>query len=242
MTQLAIECSGTAGSVALYAEGKQLGYADLAPALGSVQTLALEIQKLVRPSALPAFISITTGPGSFTGLRVGLATAKMLALAWHIPIVAVDTLQAVALRAVRHFTSPPAQTVFVPIINAYRKQVFSAAIQFTPEMSILAPSQVLDTVAWQASPLQALGAQIISVTPTFPQKSLVICGPGLSLMAPRELESAGFQVVSKAIWNPTAAEVAWLGWQQFQAGSTVDALSLQPLYLRASAAEEQAKR
>ncbi len=241
MTNLAIECSGTAGSVAIYDAEQQLSCVELDSSFGSVQTLAPQIQRLVRQFGTPTLISVTQGPGSFTGLRVGLTTAKMLALAWKLPIVTVDTLEAVALRAVRYSPVMPPQTIFIPVINAFRKQVFSAAIQFTPNLTLLAASQVLDAADWLASPLQALVRDSAAhFAHASNQNSLVLCGPGLSTYSVPEVESRGIQVAPQSIWSPTAAEVAWLGWQKYQAGITEDAFSLQPLYLRASAAEEQA--
>ena len=99
MTNLAIECSGTAGSVALFDGENPICYSDLDTSFSSVRTLAGEIERVMRGQPKPSFISVTNGPGSFTGLRVGLTTAKMLALAWNVPVMPVDTLQAIALRA-----------------------------------------------------------------------------------------------------------------------------------------------
>ena len=135
MTNLAIECSGTAGSVALFDGDARIAYADLDPAIGSVRSLAGAIEAIVRERETPKFLSVTNGPGSFTGLRVGLTTAKMLALAWGIPVVPVDTLQAVALRAHQvvcgeQKTHTCQSTLFVSVINAFRGQVFANAVRF----------------------------------------------------------------------------------------------------------------
>jgi tRNA threonylcarbamoyladenosine biosynthesis protein TsaB len=247
MTHLAIECSGTAGSVALYAAVEPLGYTDLAPDVGSVQTLAGEIQALVRAYGRPSFISVTYGPGSFTGLRVGLSTAKMLALAWKIPIVTVNTLHAIALRAARTPSGATPWTAFIPVINAFRKQVFSTAIAYPyrfdisatelPPPTVLAASQVLDAQVWQAAPLEALGVDVQCVSSGGP---VAVCGPGLNTFPLHPTEPGNYRVVPAEFWNPSAAEVALLGWQEFQAGRLLDPFSLQPLYLRASAAEEVA--
>ena len=73
---------------------------DLDPTWGSAKTLAPAIQKLLAqdglaPNDLHA-IAVVQGPGSFTGLRVGIATAKVMAYALQIPILAIDTLEVIA--------------------------------------------------------------------------------------------------------------------------------------------------
>lgn len=242
MTNLAIECSGTAGSVALYDGKTQLALFHLNPDLGSVQTLAHQIQFIVRQFGTPTLMSITHGPGSFTGLRVGLATAKMLALAWKIPIVAVDTLQAIALRAAQHSPISPPESIYIPVINAFRKQVFSAAIQFTPNIFQFAQSQVIEAAVWQASPLEALLAESSANTQSaLNSRPIFLCGPGMLCFADSLSSLAHLQIAPKSVWNPTAAEVALIGWEKYQLDLVEDAYSLQPLYIRASAAEEQAK-
>ena len=130
MTNLAIECSGTAGSVALFDGETPICYTPLDASFSSVCTLASEIERIIRGRTKPSVISVTNGPGSFTGLRVGLTTAKMLGLAWDIPIVPVDTLQAIALRA--HEAEPQSQAVdaVLAFMNAFRGQVFANAVQF----------------------------------------------------------------------------------------------------------------
>ncbi len=237
MTNLAIECSGTAGSVALFDGETPIAYADLDPNLGSVRTLAAAVEAILRGREVPNFISVTTGPGSFTGLRVGLATAKMLGLAWRIPIVPVDTLQAIALRAFEGVPSERAHEPFVAVINAFRGQVFASIIEFeaSRELTVLAKSCVIDAAAWGANPLGNFGIDRLAISKT---ASAWITGPGLKSYPPA-FEQAEFSVVEEGLWNPTATEVASLGRIGLAAGKGSDAYHLEPNYIRASAAEEK---
>ncbi len=245
MTNLAIECSGTAGSVALFDRGSPIAYVDLDPSLGSVRTMACAIETLLRGYSAPKFISVTSGPGSFTGLRVGLTTAKMLGLAWGVPIVPVDTLQAISLRAFGAVPSERSGDPFIAVINAFRSQVFASAVEFGEfgRMKVLAESCVLDAADWSADPLGSLGvanpaahqAQVSNAGKVW------VTGPGLKNY-PLASERFDCTVVAEAVWSPTAAEVAILGGVGFEAGRASMAERLEPNYIRASAAEEKRRQ
>lgn len=75
-------------------------------------------------------ISVTIGPGSYTGLRIGLATAKGLCFALKIPLITINTLEAMADSAIRHFVqtnkSLKTPALFCPMIDARRMEVFTA--------------------------------------------------------------------------------------------------------------------
>ncbi len=239
MTNLAIECSGTSGSVALFDGDLCIAYTDLDPKIGSVKTLAGAIESIFRSHNKPKYLSVTNGPGSFTGLRVGLTTAKMLALAWNIPVVRVDTLQATALRAYgavrsERDSSGLEDTLFVSVINAYRSQVFANAVQFDEfgELVVVAESTVLDAQLWVHDPLGSLGV----VTESSRHVSMWISGPGLSSV---ELPEPHTSVATPDLWQPTALEVGVLGNRAMAAGNSTSASLLQPNYIRASAAEEK---
>ncbi|RMF42321.1 MAG: tRNA (adenosine(37)-N6)-threonylcarbamoyltransferase complex dimerization subunit type 1 TsaB [Planctomycetota bacterium] len=104
--QLAIECSGLGGEVAVCDRAMVLRQMRLPEGVGTVQTLAPAIADLLADQQ-PEFIGLTAGPGSFTGLRVGLATAKLLAYAWGCPLAAVDTLEVIARQTAAALGAPP---------------------------------------------------------------------------------------------------------------------------------------
>ncbi|MFO0943365.1 MAG: tRNA (adenosine(37)-N6)-threonylcarbamoyltransferase complex dimerization subunit type 1 TsaB [Pirellulales bacterium] len=158
MLQLAIECSGIHGSIAV-CEGRPCTASIALPTnKNSVQTLAQAVKSALAGS-LPSFISVTSGPGSFTGLRVGLTTVKMLGLAWNLPIVAVDTLQVLAHQiAAQQFVNRQSDSgpiIVVPVINAFRRQVF-ASVWLAGANGTIVPltnAQVLDADTWLSNPL-----------------------------------------------------------------------------------------
>ncbi len=259
MLHLAIECSALAGSVAILRQDTVLAERSLPPAIGSVQTLAptiVELLSLYGSNQLPAveLISVTHGPGSFTGLRGGLALAKMLGLAWGIPIVAVDTLRVVAAQAVLEITnqglvaSGSAADV-VAVLNAFRRQVFAAAWRMPAssaaepgiDLVLLAQPQVLAAELWQAQPLAALEPACSSsarglVDASHVSPPLYISGAGLRSYTPQLRSDAN--LIDASHWDPLAACVGRLGWHSYLAGGAVSAAQLAPNYVRSSAAEE----
>lgn len=258
MLQLAIECSGMHGSVAILDNSETVRSISLRTDRSSVQTLAEAIQTLVGSPGRPEFrsldfLSVTNGPGSFTGLRGGLTTAKMLGLAWSLPIVAVDTLQVLAHQIV-HRQANPNGIIAVPVINAYRRQVFTAAwLAETNETIVpLRDSCVVDADAWIQHPcdffeLTKLQPQALASTKSI--RSIAVGGPGLVNYQPTEaaIELAGNQpslrlpLILVENIDPEASWVGRVALKKFQEGRVESALSLTANYVRASAAEEKFK-
>ncbi len=127
---LAIETSGRLGSVALGRGGGLLEERPFSVALSHARELLPTIRELCRDhAAAPAQITcvcVSAGPGSFTGLRVGVTCARMLALATGAATVAVPTLDVIAQNALR--AARPPRHVAV-LLDAKRKRVFAAAFR-----------------------------------------------------------------------------------------------------------------
>ncbi len=242
MRHLAIECSGFGGSVSIFEDDLEIARQALPSNIGSVRTLAPSIKSILAQEtakpATPVFISVTAGPGSFTGLRVGITTAKMLGLAWQIPLVAVDTLECIAQRAA---TACPLElgTLIVPVLNAFRKQVFAGAwaVQ-NGSLLTVKPTQVVNAQHWQESALYSL-VDCSSDKSTLRLGQILVTGPGLREY-PLIVPSAGVRcrTLPESIWDPSSTEVGYLGLAKYLQGETSTAESLCANYVRASAAEE----
>lgn len=87
-------------------------------------------------------VAVTAGPGSYTGLRVGMASAKGLCYALKKPLIAMSTLEVLALSAIHLFQVNDAPVLFCPMIDARRMEVFTAI--YTKDLSIyLSPSPLI---------------------------------------------------------------------------------------------------
>ena len=120
-----IDTAVQSASVCLADDDKVLSTAISPTEKESASWLHVAIQKIlqengVRPNELNA-IAVSAGPGSYTGLRVGMAAAKGLCYALQLPLITVNTLQMMAAAA-----EEPATTLLCPMIDARRMEVFTA--------------------------------------------------------------------------------------------------------------------
>lgn len=93
------------------------------------------------------FIAVAKGPGSFTGTRIGVVTARTLAQQLEIPLFAISTLAGVAWSARSHF--PPDSTIALQMV-AQRGELFTALYQITPTgLQTLLPDCVMQPDQWQ---------------------------------------------------------------------------------------------
>lgn len=131
---LNIETSNTACSVALTAEGMVLHHLENMHGRNHAVTLSDFIKSMLdfardKEIRLDA-VSVSLGPGSYTGLRIGLSEAKGLAYGMDIPLIGIQTLELMATRVMFSTDAIDPDTVFVPMIDARRMEVYTAAYDF----------------------------------------------------------------------------------------------------------------
>jgi tRNA threonylcarbamoyladenosine biosynthesis protein TsaB len=220
MRILAIETTDLAGSVAALEADRPLAQCDLDSSMRSAQTLAGGVAALLgkvgwQPRDVQ-LIGVATGPGSFTGLRVGVTTAKMYAYAVGAEVMGVNTLEAIAHQA------PDNICKIWAVLDAQREQVFAAQFSRTDDgWNWMGEPSLLDNAAWLAR-LSATDA---------------VTGPGLAKLSARL--PLGISQMDRTLWSPKAATVGRLAWRQFQSGRRDKLRSLVPHYFRPSAAEEK---
>jgi tRNA threonylcarbamoyladenosine biosynthesis protein TsaB len=220
MLLLAIDTSGRNGSLAL-ARGETsdtLKVLELLPLSGrmySAQLIpqlktALERHQLTK-DALDAF-AVVTGPGSFTGLRVGLSTVKALAEVLQKPIAAVSVLEAAARISA-------AQGHVIVAIDAGRQQVFVGDYQITPEWTISSSRELL----------LPIGDFLQSVEGS----SAITASPDRAVVDAARRQGVNINEIAA----PQADTIARLGFDQLIAGRAIATEALEPNYIRPSDAE-----
>ncbi len=140
---LAFDTSMGECSAALWHDGKIIATESEAERNRQTELLVPMIESVMKQAkvTLPetGLIVTTSGPGSFTGIRIGLAVARSLRLALHIPILAVSTLELLAWQAVR----PAKSGTILSAINAYRGEVYVQAFRYEGALKPLTLAQSL---------------------------------------------------------------------------------------------------
>ena len=220
MRVLALETSDKTGSIAALDGDQLLVELELNPAQRSAQSLAPALKELWSKVGWTAsdleLITVTVGPGSFTGLRVGVTTAKMLAYLSHAAVVGVNTLEVIAAQ------TPVEATPIEAVLDAQRQELFVG--RFVLEGDSIRPTaetKIVRSEQWLAS-----------LPP-----GMRVTGPGLKKLEDRL--PAAVQIIDRSRWTPMAAMVGRIGFQHFQSGQRDDFWKLVPNYYRRSAAEEK---
>ena len=133
------------------------------------------------------------------------------------------------------------------MLNAFRGQVFSAAwASLGPasehggeqQLERLATTQVIDGADWIASPLESLGVSLSEHR----GDRLILGGSGLAKYSVGDQVIGDYELASEEVWSPNAKIIGRMGFKKFLADEHVDAFELKPNYVRASAAEEAARK
>ncbi len=249
---LGLETSGRGGSVAI-SDGIEEYSIDLREVesdaglgvgeeSGSAKFLAPAIESLMeryrRDMADLRAIAVTVGPGSFTGIRVGIATAKGLAYALRIPTIAIDSLECIAERYSSDDSSQLAaepDACYWTLMDAYRGELFVR--RWSCQQGRLQ--------SLSASYLQERGVWWESLAEARESSSTHYClGPGANRLGEYTFvdASSSIRLELRPEVLPRALEVARIGSRLFEEGKTVDPFRLEPVYLRRSAAEEKRDR
>jgi tRNA threonylcarbamoyladenosine biosynthesis protein TsaB len=218
---LAIETTDLSGSIAILDGDRLLESRELPTEPRSAATLAPGIDELLSSVRWKAadirLVAVATGPGSFTGLRVGVTTAKLLAYAIGAEVIGVGTLDTIAWQA------PPEISNLWTVLDAQRQQLF--ACEFARDANGLWQSLGVPRIVDQARWIDELPA------------ASVVSGPVLDKLKTRF--PTDVHTLDEAAWRPRASTVGMIGWQRYQSGHRDTIWSLAPQYFRLSAAEEK---
>ncbi|MBX2843482.1 MAG: tRNA (adenosine(37)-N6)-threonylcarbamoyltransferase complex dimerization subunit type 1 TsaB [Flammeovirgaceae bacterium] len=139
---LSIETSTPVCSVALHDGGKLISHTALYQEKSHAGLLAVCIDQLLKNAGLTTgalkAVAVSKGPGSYTGLRIGTSTAKGICFAEDIPLIATDTLEAMALEVaekVGNTLSEDSNSILCPMLDARRMEVYASIYNLNMEKS-----------------------------------------------------------------------------------------------------------
>lgn len=230
MKLLAIDTTGAYSSVAIYDDGKitqiinEDNYSHLQKLIPVIQKLLAD--ENVSPKDLDA-IAVSMGPGSFTGIRIGMATAKGLAQIWNKPIVEVPTLASFAFKD--YSFDVEKDVAICPVFDAKRHQIYGGA--YNPNSDV----QLIPDSAYDLDDYLNLLAEAKDK-----YSKVIFFGDGIKAYEETlnafEIEHS-FAPENDRMQNAYAA--AKLGAKLFAEGKTTDCYNAKPEYLRAAEAERK---
>ena len=227
MKVLGIDSSGMVASIAVVDDMQMLGEYTINYKKTHSQTLLPMLDEVAKMIELDLadidVIAVAAGPGSFTGLRIGSATAKGLGLALKKPLVSVPTLEGIA------FNFCGSDKVICPMMDARRSQVYTGIYEFDGNTLRKVEDQMAVPVEEILEKLNTIG------------KEVVLAGDGVPVYM-EQIEKylkVPYLVAPAHLNRQRAGAVAVLGMQYAKEGKTETAMEHQPDYLRLSQAERE---
>ena len=225
MLTLAIDTATKVCTVALCREQELLAEYTINMGLTHSEGLLPQLEQLLARTGVQKqeieLLAVSMGPGSFTGLRIGLATAEAMAYAWQCCLHGVDTLKALA------YNIQLEGLVLSPVLDAQKGNFYQALYTWQGDQLVeLAPVAVvtgreaLERIALQGMPALLLGES---------ERLVKKIPEGL----PQWLQEA-----PTALRMPKASSVAWAALAEFDAEADKKIFGLEPYYIRRSEAEE----
>ena len=222
MKILALDTATKVGSVAIMEDDNVLAESTLNADITHSETLLPSINDMLKETALSMtdmdLFALTLGPGSFTGIRIGVSTIKGFAFALNRPVVGVSTLEALAY----NFSSSPLK--ITPILDARRGEVYTATFRWEGD-------RMLRLSEDRAVPPEKMLEEIDEET--------LFAGDGLEKYG--DMIKSRLGTLANEATKPQglirASSIATLGLERYEKGETLDIATLTPLYLRKSEAE-----
>ena len=221
MLTLALDTATGVCTVGLLQDGHVLAEYDISVGLTHSEGLMPQLDQMFARTGIKKEntdrIAVSIGPGSFTGLRIGLAAAEAMAYAWQCGICGVNTLEAMA------YNIPVEGVVLAPVLDAQKGNFYTAFYEWTDgELREVRPVEMADAETLLQQ-LQACG------------KPVLLMGECEKLMK-QELPD-GISVAPEQVRLPKASSVA-LAAEGMEPLTGEDVFKLRPYYIRKSEAEE----
>jgi tRNA threonylcarbamoyladenosine biosynthesis protein TsaB len=212
---LSIETSTSVCSVALHQEGKLLTALEVHQEYSHASKLGILVNEVTKLTDIGIdkinAVALSSGPGSYTGLRIGTSLAKGLCYALDIPLISVPTLYLMVTTISRVY---PEDVFFCPMIDARRMEVYC---------------QIYDRDLAEIEPVQAKVIDSSSFENYFDIRPVVFFGSGAAKCKPVILHRNATFLEDV---NPGASQLGDLAYSKFQQGKFEDIVQFVPLYLK----------
>lgn len=227
---LAIETATGCGSVSLTRGGREdfrlLAECTSQPDMSHSRRLLGSVEWLMQAAGVRwedlNAVAVSTGPGSFTGLRIGMAAAKAIAMATGSSLIGVPTLDALACCA------DEKNRLVCSLLDARKQQLYAGFYRATETGG---PLRLSDPVVVEPRQLLAgIGEPVLLV------------GPGAKVYRQHVPDSHGVEVLADYLTLPRALHVGLLAGDKLRRGDIMDPLTAAPVYVRAPEAEVNLKR
>lgn len=239
---LAIETTGAFASVALMKDDKIIGHISGSDRFSHLQNLMPQVEAVVKENGLSIndvdLIAVSNGPGSFTGIRIGVSTARALSQILNIPCVAVPSLEALAMRGAKAHAAGEQDSseekecplLICPMLDARRSQVYAGGYFIKdgyPVEEIKAGPYMLDEFLGKAA--------------EYPR--ILVLGDAMDKYAEKaaEIRPEGTETAPEDIRYQDASSVAALGAKLYAENGGLSYNEVQPEYMRMAEAERKLK-
>lgn len=227
MKILGIDSSGLTASVAVMADETLMAEFTINNRQTHSQTLLPMLDQMLGMAGVTLeevdAIAVSAGPGSFTGLRIGSATAKGLAMAQNKPIVSVSTLEGLAYRMAM------TEGLICPLMDARRNQVYTGIYKMEKNQLVT------------VSAPEAVGVEEVIERLNHMGQKVTFLGDGVSVHEEllQSKLTAAYAFAPDCMNRQSAAAIAALGKKYFEEGKAESAAVHRPVYLRKSQAERE---
>ncbi len=225
MKILALDTSGVAVSAAIVDNGKLLAEEVLNYKLTHSQTIMPLVDEVIKKTDTEIetvdYIAASQGPGSFTGLRIGVATAKGLALGLNKKIVAVPTLDVLA------YNIFGTENIVCPIMDARRSQVYSAFYKWDRDNLVRLSDYMAESIDF-----------VIEKAKEF-NKTVIFLGDGVPVHKAKLLENENFLIAPASLSIQKASSLAVAAEKMAEKGEAINGSEFEVMYLRKSQAERE---
>lgn len=227
MNILAIDTSSSVASVAIINNEKLVGEYSINTNLKHSEKLMPIINQLLLSCDISIndidCIGIAEGPGSFTGVRIGIATARAISHVINVPIIGVSTLEALA------YNIPCFEGIVCPILDARRNQVYASAYRWED-------NNVFSVINQDAYYID----DIIDELNKYNEK-IIFLGDGIDIYKEKLVSGLGVKAKFSLIYTKLqrASSVAQLALKYSKKGEMKNCFQVLPNYLRKSEAERQ---